>query len=773
MPSGTLLPPSQTNCRVEFVRYGMLTLYAFTKSNINIQSVLADDGYAVKYMRCTFECDMIITNETCSITPNDVSDRTYAGTDTWMDTAKLILGTQGHPFEISFRGSGRRLNFLSMSGQDNQEGSGIPALLNGPTPEVISWEPLGNLAAKCRWRVVVTYLPVQPINSFERNIEEFLYGLYPFPNTNPQLFEKLVSITEEQDVSINESGAVVLTTIGTLEFAGNRKIAEEVRDRNGEPVGIQVDFPDITRETIRALTHMFRTLVPIGFHRTQKYRYNKNHRSISYVITDTEIESDNPLHPFIIEADVTHSLASDTGSSEDVFKGQGLLTWNAQMEGTFTIRPGVWKGWAWVAMAIILYQRLNRSAKLEERKLRKALDERDYKDTDSQPTPDTAIIPGYLITHIDIKEWLYKRQVKINVEYLLLASLDQLITASGMFSPVDTSWVGMPYGKVPQNSNSPRSTTNPGAVPQPAHLQWRLWACNTQVYQNIKGYRDVNMPKLSLIFSPIDESPTRLTASQMAVSRQTSNYPVTNFIKEMPRTREIDESIQDPDDIPGLTCYINTQSNGADASIQGEDGSESLFKGRGERDDDYTGSSPGKEQSAYFNRLDPKRSFIRSHLAFEVIEDTHSIYMAKVESQPRENMRDSSKDAASRNNIGLNIHGSDKTEVTPYDLNPQQSFAKPTYQVRMTGYTVRAGWAAPVPVLLGVHYNEGSETSESGGPTKVLAYRVGKNRTKHLQVAQSADIPIYLTMWDVTYALDGDPRCTDLRFDSNTPSEYA
>jgi hypothetical protein len=427
-------------------------------------------------------------------------------------------------------------------------------------------------------------------------------------------------------------------------------------------------------------------------------------------------------------------------------------------------------------MSIILYQRLNKSNQYSPQKVLtpsqiQAKDENDSKDMAVSSTSDKVIHPKYIITEIQIKEHIYSRKVFMSVSYFLTASLEQLIDASGMFSPVDTSWVGTPYGKVPKNLNSPDHLTNPGQPAHALHNQWRLWACNTQTYQNIKGYRNVNMPDVSLIFDPLNEAVTRITAEELTNLRRTPVFPVTQFIKEMPRTERDNESISDPDEVPGLVCYFSTKSQGKPVLVVGED-EDTVLIGRGKTSSPGTPDGEGSDQSAYFKELDPEKSYFHYSNEFEIEEDTHTLYLPKVETQDTQSMVATTKENSSKRNKGFNLHGSDKTKVSRYTLSPVQTVAKPTYRVRMQGMAIRAGWAAPVPVLLSVQQNQGSNVSASDDQDKVIPFRVGTNRTKHLQISQSADIPIYLTMWDITYALDGDPRCTDLKFNSNTPAEF-
>jgi hypothetical protein len=125
-----------------------------------------------------------------------------------------------------------------------------------------------------------------------------------------------------------------------------------------------------------------------------------------------------------------------------------------------------------------------------------------------------------------------------------------------------------------------------------------------------------------------------------------------------------------------------------------------------------------------------------------------------------------------RNYRGSTIVGNGNAEpnISNYTYDDIQAFGNPTTYVQFTGQAMRVGYPIPCPVLVGCR---SAGTGNGAGTIVVPAFRVGESQYTCYQVNKSADMPVFRAVWNVIYALKGDPACANIDFVANRSNFYA
>lgn len=690
-------------CRYDSIKYDNLELTAHTNTVVDLQAVLADDGYVVKYYRATIDTDIFINTQTVTIV-----DPVGGGIDLSMDTIRNTLLSHGKYFSFSYRGLGTNLEY--------DPSLATASMLRAPEPEILAWQPLaGNQAAVCKWRITLI---------FSRCPSGFGVQIDSLSKTNV-----IVSMTEEQEIRIDESGQTTISLEGTVEFS--------------------TLLTDESRENLRQCFKYLNTRALIGFNRTHQLRFNKDHRRLSYVIEDVEVPSDNPYFPFMIKCDVSHEIESSL-LSDDVFSGTGFTSWGSTFEGSFLVRPDCWKGWAWVAFLVYLYNRRSRATFIGEGIEAFALDAKNRAEN-SDTEASNKLVSKQVPTFVRIREELTGRKVDISMKYTVVCSLNNLFEKTGMFYPVHITWQGRNIGEVP-----PNVTDAVNYPPDPVLNQWNYWGFYTQSFQNPAGYKDVYAPLQSLVFDPCD-TPGKFNA---IVARNNSEVPYmapkqfpTHFQREPPYITIPGQSPSVPDEYPK---YGSGQSRPRKQGSPANNSSSSLPSNRSE----------------YYNNITPTLSWIKYENRFEIIEDTNNVFLPSIGAASITDFNSSNASVSSRTSQGFSIN--ERTANLPLDRYANhkiQITGAPIYFVRMQGYAIRTAYQVPTPALRGIaRYSMGDSPTIQG---VIPVVRTGNNnRWTCQQLDASADVPTYLGMWDITYAVLGDPSAENIVFQSNSNAGF-
>jgi hypothetical protein len=793
-------------CRYDSIKYGNYIFNTFSKVTLNKQNIYSEDGLIVKYVRCTLEVDFIVTNETVTVTNPLVKS-----VDAEMDKIHEELQAPNKELKIFYHGMGEDISIIGRAvtnevGVNNAPRSIPFNILEGPFPEVVTWEPLaGNNAVRCKWRCVFnmatgpvkmyangatpetsniesnklgggvigditvsndarSYAGLQSLPDLVNNYIRTIFDISPEQSDPNQMLNCLLSHTEEQEFEIEEDGTAVMTLTGELEFVSSGALVNRLKET-----------PAAIPRLLQLITHYFEPLHPVGFTRTQKYKFKKNKRSIEYTIVDREIKSDNPIMPNILKADVSHSVSSNLVGGDE-FDGTGFLTWNNVFEGSFTVRPGVWKGWAWLAMMTIVRQRMAQTLPFTgEAKL-------GAKDAISGALQDGAIDADrrHLLHYISIKENIYTRECSFNLKYLVVTNLNQLFVSTGLFYPVAIAWQGQnlpaDLGKVPVEVNG--TTVTLTTAMQSYANQWGISREYMANAQNVFGYRGPLLPGYDMVFNPYDgwdtnrfENPTapRNPERSIVSSNSTVNFTAPNnyntvTLAERRRNAHLDTftnlAFPTPENV--------SQQWGGNSPVKEVPGLPRSF---------YN-TSPYKshnaaQDSAYLKNVDPKETWLSYDTKFILRRNENSVMFPSIKSQlPSSRQSTEVGSATLRNYTGSTIVGNGAAEpnVSDYVYDDIQAFGNPTTYVQFTGQAMRVGYPIPCPVLVGCK-NAGIGGGE--GTVIVPAFRVGESQYTCYQVNKSADIPVFRAVWNVVYALKGDPACANIKYQANRSNYYA
>lgn len=776
----TLVPMSPATCLFNRIEYGNYIFSGFTTSNAKIDIIMSEDTYVSKYMKLQLEVTLILSNETVTRASGAC---TIAGIDAEMDAIRSELSKQRRSLKLSYRGLGESsldMDELSSSSDIIEVPDELTGLVQGPFPKIISWEPLaGNQAAKVRWQVDAIY-PICP-NSGMSQIERL--GIVPTTfrvgEEDFKYYDILSSFVEEQETEIDDEGALTLSTIGVIELMGNPGVVGFGDDIKKQDAANTL-WHSVTREFHRHLMKLFETGIPTGFQRKHRIRYNKDSRRINYVITDTEVKSDNTLFPYILKCDVSHEVESNL-LGKNFLTGMGFRTWGNTFQGSYTVRAGEWKGWAWIAFMIALDQRRERvrpyTGKPQEF----------LKNEKTQTAVDNAadkLEEGKQLTYyIKIKEEIYSRRVHFTVKYMSTSSLTQLFDNTGLFFPVQNAWASYTFdddgkpieARVPGEAVRIPNISNLIKVPDDFRTrpglssveQWEWWREFAKRYQNVFGYRDVSLPDVTLLFDPCTAGTGGDTTNTVDLAGRsgfgpavhTGRGPTTPLTaQEFAETRKLPNYIG-RGNIKNVSVPVETPRSPGESGGRG-------FSSSG-------GDSPVDDISYYFNNMKKSQSYVNYDNHFEIIEESNSIHLPTLASFNISDRNNTSLNNSKKSEAGFQINGergsSGTANGSDYSSHAFQVFSQPTYTVRMRGSAIRAGWSIPTPVLIG-----STNLSTELGPSNLIkAYRVGRPRWSHKQIAQSVDIPIYMAMWDITYALKGNPSSANIGFNANNAAEFA
>lgn len=849
------MPEETIDCKYNFLEYGMFQFKGYVKTSLNGQLVYAEDGITAKYNRYTVEAEFILTKELVALVTSEYNPEYPVDAnidintvDAAMDKIRFQLQRPHCRLVFWHHGAGIVLNVLGESEQEETEDSNYKYknhlwfnLLEGPFPEVIAWEPLGlNNAIRCRWRCNFN-LPVneviqnsawvtdnrvrgearakaglQPITDLVNNyMSEYIYknpGLDDIDATGI-MGNYVLSVTEEHEFEVSEEGTVVSTLSGVIEFTGSGAL---FLNNNGDPSAIP--------RLIQLMTHYFEPLHPIGFTRTQKYKLRKSKRELEYVITDKELQSDNPLLPNIVKADVTHSVSSDL-LGDDALSGSGFLTWSSMFEGTITVAPGKWKGWAWIAMMCIVQQRLLRTNPISPAKIKDA--EHASNTQAQQPDKKNFVSGNNLLTKISIKESIYTRQVSFSIGYLLVSNLYSLFANSGLFEPVHISWFNVgEFGNADPNvANSwigwvppdlfgtaqPSGELVSNYSPNTYNQQWSQSRESMSRTQNVYGYRGPLMPGYNVIFNPYtEEDPNRLnlsTVDRNNVTPEKTYWPDSEVsgsdfvnvgrknIHELAQHRRNThlETFNNLDfqygNTPGASNIAHQGVNPfgsfrRDPTTAGTAANPPAFPSSANPDiDPYKGVDVQNFPVAYKSRA--SSTWVSYDIKFEIVRNENTVHLPTIQPQQSSTRMTNAPRAATttREHTGFAILGgsgvyppgsSGSESFSEYQKHAIASFGLPTVQIRCVGSAMRMMYPIPTPDMVGIqNMGNGTNSASSSSTGLVQAYRVGTSVWRHGMINKSADTPMFGAQWDILYALRGDVLCDNIGIRSVQPSEFS
>lgn len=363
---------------VGVVKYGDFTFPSPLKLTVQVVPVYDDADRVVKYRTYNIRLDVILVSEDFdnSGSYQDVGSGVILDASSNMLVLRRQLTTPALALEITNQGLGSDLSFTQANVANY-----------GPKPRVLLWEPIGSSrAVHIVWECEVSAIECGTAAIGQHNQSDFGAFTYSvsFGLSEDGLSTRTISGVYEVNPRRTGSG---LTTIRT---------ADTFRQRLG---------------------HNLPTL--LNFQRTQVYNLSEDRRSITFSITDTEEPSENPLHPHVVKARLTHRLSSISIWGK----------WRVNFSGEILVAPGRDRRIAWNAFVAAIRPRID--------SWRKAKATRDPGGSPSDPEIKPYLFP----MSFDIEEEIFGgRSMSFSLTYHGVTSLASLIEASGLWLPVPGTW---------------------------------------------------------------------------------------------------------------------------------------------------------------------------------------------------------------------------------------------------------------------------------------------------------------------------------------------
>lgn len=669
-------------CNLQGITYGSVDLSTVPiTSKASVKPMYADDGVSIKYFKTSLFIEFVYA---VPQSHTDVNGHTSA--DDYLDDIRDILNTPGLTLSFTYRGLGKNISVTA------------PDAVYGPYPKVVNWLPLGsNQAVKVSWEVEFATLKC---------------SITPTPEIANYKQYQIVQLVDDMTLGFEEDGSATIQVNGTLEVA--------------TPTSLQ----QLTPNKLKDFLKLYLPNQLTGFNRKIDVTLRKDKRTIDYRITYNEIRSDNALFPYMVTQNVSHQISSSLLNS-DPFSGAGFRTWVNDLNGTFQVRPGVWKGWAWIAFLNVMAQRRDRASSTALPNLRNAIDENakpGTQDADVVRLARKKIRPRQVPLFLSIKEEIFGREVTLSSKWLTYCSLNQLFKSTGMFYPVHNKFVGSTLLEKPAVLED---------TPETYSEQWSQWKTPLLGIQNLSGYRDVKLPTYNLIFDTCAVTPDALVASssQEYHSKKRQDVFVNGVIQN-----DLDSS------------WEYREASEASGRVSFDTGASSLI-------------------SPYLEGLTADNSWIKYDNKFELLEETNATYIPTADVLGSSSLNTNSSDSSYsyRDQTTFKINSNTPPAGVSYDDDVIQTFGKPIYKVRMVGYALRIGYPIPCPTVVGVEVNVGSSS-----PTTIDAYRVGKQKWVHKLMEASDQVPVYMAMWSQVYAIPSSPQSGEIKFTtSGKPAEFA
>jgi hypothetical protein len=323
--------------------------YAFgerTQTSVSEELVYDDADRTVVYHNIKLNAKTIVT-----------PDGNDSDTNRSMQKVRELLTQAGARLKIDNRGFGTKLDI---------NGSGVKDVAFGPKPRMLSWVPVGNdQAAEVEWECE-TRIPFCQSGSSPRytGFSTFNYTI---------------------DYSISDKGFTTRTIAGYIEIA---------MTRNGRNLP---DTADRYREKLRVLK-------PRNFKRSQDFSLSADKRRLNFTFVDTEIESQRPYPPGVVEISGRHRVRWDRSRIKRIGN-----TFSLDVEVAHD-KP---KLLAWEIFNAMLTRRLDKVRESNR----------------------TVFLEG-----LDIDEDLFTNRISFSVNYRVQADLSEIFNLSGLFNAPNYDW---------------------------------------------------------------------------------------------------------------------------------------------------------------------------------------------------------------------------------------------------------------------------------------------------------------------------------------------
>lgn len=434
------------------LQYGAFIFPNAIKSKVSARPFQDSTQRFTKYVRYRLEAETVLypgvdvdyhdpdnNGDNRPFFPGNAPDADGLNTLDGMDGVRTVLTTRGLPLRFFNKGYGQF--DINTTQRD---------VLNGPVPEILAWEPIGdNFAVRIVWGVEVT-----------------LAECGDFP----------INVGRLTEMSYSVEWGIDLAGLTTRTLSGFYEITLDIRS------GTVRNNADIRRDI------ELRAQVPIGFGRvSQKYLMNARRDRMDFTIVDKEYPADdkNRLHKGIVEMKVSHDVISATTVLSE--------TWNHTIRGRITVAKGQPRHLAWTAFLHVLSSRLNRSQ--EEGSFTSGGKTGDPDGYSAASKKSKKIV---ILGRLSIGEDIYERTMRFSMSWVSFSPLENIFNAAGIWREIpgatDTSQI--------------TSLTQPGGAWTPRgqkQLAWRtgeplvaLCADKATTFKTESGKKKLTEPEYTI-----------------------------------------------------------------------------------------------------------------------------------------------------------------------------------------------------------------------------------------------------------------------------------
>lgn len=324
------------------------------------------------------------------------------------------VGTNFADYRKKLTSPGKTLTFTEQGFGDvvinNLPGVAVPAgarsmvdVAFGPKPRLLLWESLSNRAVHVSWKCDTSV-----VECADNNITGSV---------------GILEITHETHWSKNQEGRVIRTIRATIEIAGN-----------------VVDQGRQFRETADSYVDKFKPLVISGFHREVSRQISRDHRVLTITYIDTEIFSDNPFYPGMVNMSAKQSVSSSLAT-------EGFTRWTNSLDGTVRYAAGVPVAVAWSSIADLMAQRYAVGGVAAP--------------VFNKATSSKNVITSNIPASIALSNELFDRELSFTLVWHSTVNINNVVNSSGILKPLQKlSWKNWHDSIIPVQS--PKGTLDLG-----------------------------------------------------------------------------------------------------------------------------------------------------------------------------------------------------------------------------------------------------------------------------------------------------------------------
>jgi len=444
----------------------------------------------------------------------------------------------------------------------------------------------------------------------------------------------------------------------------------------------------------------------VGFKRKTKLSFSRDQRIARIKTELSEIRSDAAFAPYTKHIDFDDEIDGSLWGGEGLFDTGGFYKWQRSMSCTITLPQRTNKIWAWYVFRQLFVHRLKGI-----KSYNKANAEPDIVPTTNQvaeAATNAKKKAWYLLTHFRIKNPLFSRSITFELQYLMTMPLnDILANKCNIFTTVRHNIAPEfddldPPAEIPGSDlqiYDPNTTDNRDLTDE-----WDYW---TRVESKLLTGMHDYVTSGPIVYAQCALSPSDPIPSKLSIGASVNKY-----------------GEQEP--LPD------------------------------------SGTKNVKELTGVYN--EPQKSWLKYDNDTQIIQTNNNEQVDYIQNTPLDNYQSAESQAPVAASQGFQINHETSGEADSFVLPETVVFGTATNKIRMKGHAVRVGHKIPCPAL--VSYNN--------SPVE----RIGTSRFSHKVIGTSSmlvidpndpedppvlvPIPIYLAMWDVTYAVNSNIRHTDI-----------